>query len=398
MYIIKGCGQSKPAKTLNTILIQCHCLPTTTLFTKLPYTPFTGAQDVMTLKVKCENQHNGCPWEGELYSIEDHMKRCDHTILLCPNKCECNQEITKLQRGQLETHINTECPRRQYKCPYCEEMGEYEERMNLHLNRCPKVTLECTNEECRERVLRCEMERHKSECEFQRTPCKFARFGCDLELPKRELKTHEDDEGMHLQSTKEKVLELMDELEKQEVKFTEEIKQQENKINSLTAAPLNKAKTFELTKYRKYKVGNKPFHSPSFYSSSKGYRLSISVNANGLDRVEGTHVSVYAHVERGVNDDSLTWPFQGSVTVELLNQLEDKNHKQYIIKFPQDEEVSGRVMGMVRKRGWGTTHFIAHRHLGHKPHKNCQYLKDNKLVFRVATQLPDYKPWLECDM
>lgn len=352
----------------------------------------------MSLKVKCENEPHGCPWVGELYTIEDHLKRCDHTILPCPNKCESNQDITKLQRRQLEEHVNIECPRRQYTCQYCQETGEYEERISMHLDRCPNLSLECPNEECGERVLRCELERHKSLCEFQRTPCKFARFGCDFELPKRELQTHEDDTGLHLQSTKEKVLELMDQLENQEKNFTDQIKQQEEKINSLIVTPPNRAKTFELLKYRKYKLGSKPFHSPSFYTSQKGYRLSISVNVNGIDEAERTHVSVYAHLEKGVNDESLSWPFLGSVRIELLNQYEDKNHKQYTIKFPRDEEVSGRVTGQVKGRGWGTTHFISHKSLGYKPRRNCQYLKDNKLVFRVSTQLPDYKPWLECDM
>lgn len=293
--------------------------------------------------------------------------------------------------------MTSECPRRQYVCPHCQEAGEYEERISIHLDRCPKVTLECPNEECSEMVLRCDMEKHKGECEFTRTPCKFAKFGCNVELPKRDLKEHEENEASHLQSTKEKVLELMDQLERQERRFTEQFKQQEDKISLLTVTPRKTAKIFELTKFKKYKTGNKPFQSPSFYSSPKGYRLSISVNANGLDGSAGTHISVYAHLEKGIHDDSLTWPFQGSVIIELLNQLEDRNHKQYVIKFPQDLEVSGRVMGMARGRGWGTTHFIAHRHLRHKPRKHCQYLRDNKLVFRVTTQLPDYKPWLECD-
>ena len=353
---------------------------------------------MMTLKVKCDNLTNGCQWEGELYSIDQHLKKCDHTILLCPNKCESNQEITKLQRRQLEQHVASECPRRQYKCPHCQEEGEYEERVSMHLERCPRVTVECPNEECGERVLRCDLERHRSECEFQRTPCKFARLGCEMELAKRELKVHEEDTQLHLQNTKEKVLELMDQLERQEKRYTDQLKQQEEKINSLTATPHKKAITFELAKFKKYKVGNKPFHSPSFYSSSKGYRFCISVNANGLDGGEGTHVSVYAHLEKGESDHTLRWPFRGSLTIELLNQLEDKNHKQYIIKFPQDEEVSGRVIGVGRGRGWGTTHFIAHRHLGHKARKNCQYLRDNKLVFRVSVQQPDYKPWLECTL
>ena len=35
-------------------------------------------------------------------------------------------------------------------------------------------------------------------------------------------------------------------------------------------------------------------------------------------------VSMFAFLLKGENDDYLPWPFTGTVTVELLNQLEDK--------------------------------------------------------------------------
>ena len=41
---------------------------------------------------------------------------------------------------------------------------------------------------------------------------------------------------------------------------------------------------------------------------------------------EGTQVTVAACLMKGDNDDSLTWPFTGIVTIELLNQLENKNY------------------------------------------------------------------------
>ena len=118
--------------------------------------------------------------------------------------------------------------------------------------------------------------------------------------------------------------------------------------------------------------------------------------ANGDDG-EGTHVSVYASLMKGDNDDSLSWPFTGTVTFELLNQLEDKNHQKWTTTFPADNESSQRVVDGERGEGYGCPEFISHTDLAHKPRKNTQYLKDDTLIFRVSAEAPDYKPWLECN-
>ncbi len=98
---------------------------------------------------------------------------------------------------------------------------------------------------------------------------------------------------------------------------------------------------------------------------------------------------------KGDNDDSLSWPFTGTVTVELLNQLEDKNHYKETTTFRADKVESQRVVGSERGGGYGRPHFISHSDLDYNASKNTQYLKDDTLVFRVSVQVPDYKPWLE---
>ena len=98
-----------------------------------------------------------------------------------------------------------------------------------------------------------------------------------------------------------------------------------------------------------------------------------------------------------MHDDSLTWPFTGTVTFELLNQLEDKNHHKKQVTFPANGEASKRVENGERApTGYGSAQFISYSNLDHQPDKNCQYLKDDTLVFRVSAEASDYKPWLEC--
>ena len=132
--------------------------------------------------------------------------------------------------------------------------------------------------------------------------------------------------------------------------------------------------------------------------------MCIEVDANGEDDANaedgndegaGTHVSVYAYLMRGRNDDNLPWPFTGEVTIALLNQLEDKNHHTYTVTFLHSNDLSKRVVNSDRaSTGYGMPEFISHDKL---TAKNYQYLKDDSLFFRIEVQAAKpVKPWLTC--
>ena len=115
----------------------------------------------------------------------------------------------------------------------------------------------------------------------------------------------------------------------------------------------------------------------------------MRVDANGCGDGKGTHVSVFAYLMKGDNDDYLTWPFTGTVTIELLNQLEDKNHRNGTDTLPADDKASQRVVDGKRAQvGCGWSKFISHTYLDHKPATNCHYLVDDSLSFRVTVQVP----------
>ena len=124
--------------------------------------------------------------------------------------------------------------------------------------------------------------------------------------------------------------------------------------------------------------------------------MCLRIDANGNGTGNGTHVSVFTCLMVGEHDDYLTWPFTGKVTIELLNQLEDKNHHKETNTFPAELVAGQRVVDSERGVGRGYHKYISHADLTYKPRKNIQYLKDDTLIFRVSAEAPDYKPWLEC--
>ena len=90
---------------------------------------------------------------------------------------------------------------------------------------------------------------------------------------------------------------------------------------------------------------------------------------------------------KGEYDDDLDWPFEGIITVELLNWREDKNHLSHTIVFDQHTDLkhSSRVAEEnIAEYGWGDRHdFFSHSSLPYNPVTNTEYLQDDCLRFRV---------------
>ncbi len=303
-----------------------------------------------------------CQWVGELGSLETHLKTCEYATIPCTNECKQDDQI---QRKDLDHHLTNDCPRRKYKCPHCQKTGEHQERTTTHLETCPKVEVPCPNELCSIIIPRDKYISHLSACSYQRVRCKYAAVGCQ-QLPQRKnLKLHEENYQLHLRVTTDKVLEL----------------------TKLLKQPLIK---FKVTELQQRKL-NSPFYSQPFFTFRNGYKIYISVHA------QIAQVSIVAFLMKGENDDSLSWPFTGTVSIELLNQLEDKNHHKETITFPADCASSQRVVDRHAARtGYGWPKFISRSDLDYKQDTNTQYLIDDTLVFSVYVQVPSYKPWLEC--
>ena len=105
------------------------------------------------------------------------------------------------------------------------------------------------------------------------------------------------------------------------------------------------------------------------------------MHTNGDRNVSRTHLSVFLHILKGPFDSQLPWPLLGTLKFELLNQLEDKNHRVMTVKFI-DNEYSHRGAA----KGWGLHKFIEQSALALDLSKNIQYLKDDTLYFIVLAE------------
>ena len=138
---------------------------------------------------------------------------------------------------------------------------------------------------------------------------------------------------------------------------------------------------FTLTDFHNRKKFNNRYYSKGFYTHPLGYKLCLEVCANGKRSGKDTHISVFVYLMKGKHDDSLRFPFEGTIIVELLNWNEDKGHHEKAISFNPHADPDGTICGRVKEgkyttNSWGRSEFISHLSLFSRTN-NTKYLNDN---------------------
>ena len=141
---------------------------------------------------------------------------------------------------------------------------------------------------------------------------------------------------------------------------------------------------FMISEFSKRKEFNNMYFSPPFTTSPQGYKFSIKVMANGCKSGKGTNITISAMIMKGQHDEHLKWPFTGTIIIEVLNWLEDKEHfKQVFSIDPNDGLVRVNVNEGEYGRDFGFFKFISHVALPFNESTNTQYLYEDCICVRV---------------
>ena len=81
------------------------------------------------------------------------------------------------------------------------------------------------------------------------------------------------------------------------------------KIENIQAQSREMSMVHKFTSFNQHKSLRDKIYSPAFYTSPKGYKMCISMYANGNGDGVNTHVSVYVYLMKGENDECLPWLF-----------------------------------------------------------------------------------------
>ena len=141
-----------------------------------------------------------------------------------------------------------------------------------------------------------------------------------------------------------------------------------------------------MTNFKVHKKNEDDWFSSAFYTHAQGYKMCLSVCANGFGEGKGTHISVYIYLMKGEFDEYLTWPFQGKITIKLMNQDRDVGHCVKEIAFDATvPKASNRVQSRERNvTGCGLETFTPYANL-----QSYKYLKYDSLQFEIARVVID---------
>ena len=327
---------------------------------------------VLGKKVYCNKKDLGCAWVGEVRALKDHLcteasssTRCGFVEVSCSYSCGC-----KLPRREMGTHEANDCPKRTFSCPHCGFTSTYETVTREHWPTCQMLPLPCPNE-CRDgSIERRSLKRHLSQdCPEQEIDCEFSYTGCTFRVKRSRLTEHmEENIQKHLRSL---------------AKYTMQ-------LHTHATSTLSRSREITFRNFRWHKRSNREWYSPPFYTGVGGYKMCLGIDANGFKPNSSAHLGVALYMMRGEFDDSLQWPFIGTIKLELVDQSPAEKHYSFTIvdessHMDEDyEDIFSRVTeGERSEEGWGFTELISHKHLL-KSRRGRQYLSNDSLTFRVS--------------
>ena len=284
---------------------------------------------VATLKVRCPHKAEGCEWEGELGSLEQHLSTSS-SKQLCAEECQ---------------YVDVDCPH-----------------------------------SCGERFKRHALQLHVKDCVSSMLA---------QEVPKLKVIVQEQSELIKQQEDKIEQLENQIKQQGDQIKQQgDKIKQQRDQIDIIHKMAIPPV-SIVMDDFGRYKRNDDEWHSLPFYSHVRGYKMCLNVYANGHGKGKGTHVSVFVCLMMGEFDDDLKWPFSGTFAIQLkaMIPVPHLQHYQLIILLDADDintsldlrAACRKPTEEINKKKFGYPQFIPHHDL-----YAGNYLMNNKLVFCIS--------------
>ena len=136
--------------------------------------------------------------------------------------------------------------------------------------------------------------------------------------------------------------------------------------------------------FKQAKDGIKPgVESVIPHTATFGYNLKVGIFPNGDGSGKNTHLSVFIYVMKGEDDAALAWPFSERVRLTLIDQQDDEDKRENVIKLVKPELDPDCFCRPKTKKnqGFGFPRFISHEQL-----KSRKYIVDDILFLQVEIQ------------
>lgn len=225
-------------------------------------------------------------------------------------------------------------------CPLCQSRDFRVMLDKLFVRKVNSLRVRCPNmkEGCGWCAELGQVDTHLRGCRYAAVKCDFYSLGCGEMVPQSKMKEHlSSSSGAHLalmMGAFQRKDKQISELRQTVSTLQSEVESLRVSVRSLSSAIPRKYAPVDLfmEDFESHRNSETVWYSDPFYSNHRGYKMCLTVYANGTGKGRDSHVSVFATLMRGEYDDELAWPFRGSVSVELLG-IEDY--------FGDEKEFSG---------------------------------------------------------
>ena len=361
----------------------------------------------------------------------NHWPVCKCYPVPCPNGCT----PYTVERQNLEHHITTECPLTKVECDFsyagCKVTLPRKE-MSDHIRENPLDhirLLAVHNQKLAAKIVEKDEHIVKVITDLKETVDELKDKNQELEdqhaaivrenkaLKEEIAELRKNQEESSNASLSQKVDSLRKQVTDQETRTMTEVEERRKEMAALRSHLHVVPVELIMTGFKSHKQKDDRWYSSPFYTHLRGYKmcLCVFVHDDSNSDVEGTHVSVFAHLMRGEFDDHLKWPFRGDVTIQLLNQdgeerhpvsktlhFTDKTLAECTARIPPQNPRAGTRATRVRRTdqgfrgiaidqqtseratGWGWSQFIPLSELTPK------YLKDDCLQFQISEVVQAY--------
>jgi TNF receptor-associated factor 2/TNF receptor-associated factor 3 len=270
--------------------------------------------EISQLLIVCQNHDLGCPWIGELKELFAHLYYCEYT-----NKIKCKLCLECVHVSYLNQHEKEECPERETGCDHCGTQVIAKD-LKAHYGSCVSFPVPCVN--CQKMVLRINLRKHEEGCTHTQNKDLRHLNTLLVGLVIKWLVSLENKfkrlEGKTLQ-VEDATNSLGSYLGKLELEFLASLTSTYNGIYIWKIADVRR-------KFREAKLGRIiSISSSPFYTSKTGYKMCVRCYLNGDGLGEGQYLSLSFVIMKGEYDALLLWPFDGKVSLMLIDQDRNKH-------------------------------------------------------------------------
>ncbi|MEQ2200964.1 hypothetical protein XENOCAPTIV_005550 [Xenoophorus captivus] len=119
-------------------------------------------------------------------------------------------------------------------------------------------------------------------------------------------------------------------------------------------------------------------HSPGFYTGRPGYKLCLRLHLQTPNAPRcSNYISLFVHTMQGAFDGQLTWPFQGTIRLAIIDQGPESQHHMEVMETKPDLQAFQKPINPRNPKGFGYVTFMHLQQLNQRA-----YIKDDTLLIR----------------